>query len=126
MLFEAAVYLLVGGNRVEPILDESGQFLDVIHARGIIREASVARQFRTVHRIAQVSELMIDSGHDKNRMPLAFEDSQRRHREMMRAVAMRWRAGQARQVYRNVVVAEIAIEQRSLEVLTFTGSLAMK
>src|SRR5216684_1342273 len=71
---------------------------------------------------------MVSAGHDQDRYLLAVEHAERRDRKMVRAVSPRQESAlaQARRMHCHVVVAEVAVEQRSLDVLPLARALAME
>src|SRR5580704_9593892 len=128
MLLEAAIGLLVIRQRVEPGLNQLFQLLEMGHALGVVAEAGILRQLRATHRIAEIPELILNRGHEQDRIALTVEDAQRRHREVMRSIASRLKgpAAKTRRVHGHIVVAEVAIEQRGLDELALAGAFAME
>src|SRR5579871_2820659 len=91
-------------------------------------EAIIVRQFRAAHRVAQLRELMIDSGDDEDVALASFEYPARRGVRDVTAAARRLDSASAQAVHLDcrLVAMKIGVEQRDVEELALAGALAMQ
>src|ERR1700736_5753136 len=97
-------------------------------ARGVVDEARILAEFRPSHDFAELDPMVIEPREDKDVGLPALDHAGRQKRRIMLSGAERFfgAAARADRLYAPVVVVEVRVEQRNIEVLTRAGAVAIK